>query len=171
MTGTRLLFQCEKCNSNDTRVCSTRVYSTPAGGRWRRHKCCACNARWTSYEGDQRKPANSSDPLTPEQVLLVLTTIDSRSDASLATEMGKSRKAISLVRNGLIYRYLHPEVPRRQKMGRIKEEQKAADKKDKSRSALGICNHWDGRCRLDIAEALHLGRRACRSCSFHSALR
>lgn len=133
---------CPRCHENRPRVIEIQRLSN--GTRRRRHRCRCCDHRWSTWDGPIPPPKSghkiqfrsARTPLSADEVLVILT-----SDASagqLSHELGRSHRAIRMVRQGATHRSLFPELPRQEAAGQ---------------PTCQSCCHWQNGCTYGFPEA------------------
>jgi Predicted transcriptional regulator, consists of a Zn-ribbon and ATP-cone domains len=161
---------CPSCSSSRTTTVDSRPIT--AGGRRRRHHCHICSNRWTIFvDSDgriiptpprQKQQTGRGRPskrrrFTDDQVLLILTS-PQRSLNDLTRELGTNHETVRLVRIGMTYLDVHPELPR----------QRSGPRETPEVSCLR-CRNWDdGECRIGFPDPIEEGPEFAADCDHFS---
>ena len=141
--------ECSSCRNTKTIIMDSRRLLE--GGRWRRHRCLACDYRWSSWEGNppnRNGPRRSYKKLTTDAVRLILTSTLSAS--KLAKQLGCSKQAICAVRTGISHSQKWPELPRLRNQQRL---------------SCFDCHHWAADvCGLGFPDPLDEGAWFANDC-------
>ena len=153
---------CPGCGSGRTAVIETRLRQT--GGRRRRHECCDCQHRWTTWvEGPPlpRRPRASSSgrrpPLTIDEVRLVLTS--PLSGVELSRQLGCTPQSITAIRRGESHASSLPELPRRLMRPRY----------SKGGPSCRDCRHWSDAtaCGIGLPDPMEEGPAFAADCTLY----
>jgi transposase-like protein len=143
------------CSHNNRFVLETKTRVD--GSVRRRYQCRDCGERWTVInvgERPGRKPLKPSvsgpRKLTPDQVRRVLTETQT-SQKRMAAELGVSRQCVQLIRAGVTWSDVFPEIPRKV-----------------ARRSCEKCRNWAaGECAIGFPDPLEEGTGFAADCDFY----
>lgn len=147
---------CPSCNSDATKVIESR--KTINGSQRRRHKCQACDFRWTTHDGVAPGHAGGYPPkITPDQVRMILLSTEPLS--VLALRIGCARETVRQVRANITHRHVHPEI---QRQGQPQVAPVVADG-----LSCYQCQHWADRCTFGYPDPVVEGPSFASDCSMY----